>query len=337
MNATAIANVTEINKDYVYSKIEKFLNDKKANSINTYRNYKVDVKDFCLTVFNKEVEYVTNFDFENTTIDDIIEYRALMHDEGKSNTTINRRINTVKTLFCYLEAGNSNIRSSIFNVVKKLKEHHNGYGVLTWEEATEMFRLAKETKNGERLSILFELGVKTCMRLNALLTLTSDNIIQREQHGNKIWVVETIDKGEKHIKPISDDLYNRLNSIYDGERYFNFYPHLIGKHIKQLSDQMGLDPRRNIRFHSLKKCGINFVYDATGDIMAAQLQGNHKSPVTTMKSYMEHKKDLSQMASYTMGEAIDLSKLEELTKEELLEAISKMSSGSQLELLRKIK
>jgi integrase len=326
-------------KEYIGTRIDNFLNEKKGRSLNTYTNYKIDINQFFQFTFKREYKYLTVQELENVTSDDVTAYRIALNEEGKANTTINRKIASVRKLFGYLEATYPKIRKAIFNVIDKMKENEaSSYGVLTWEEGTEMINLAKTYKDGEKLSLLIETAIITCYRLDALLRLTVDNIHTETKDGVDYRVIKMIDKGEKHIKPINDNLYNRLVAIAEDNQtpFFDFTIHTIGRRIKALVEEMGIDSRRNIKFHSLKKCGINFVFDSTGDIMLAQQQGNHKDAKTTMKSYLQHKTDYSKMPSYTMGTEIDLSPLEDLTKEQLLELIANATSGTQLELLRKL-
>lgn len=342
MNNTALApKMTETAlKNYIGKKIDNFLKDKRSRSENTYKNYKIDVEQFFMYFFNRDYAYITMEELENLTSDDIVEYRTALVETGKANATINRKIVSIKKMYAYLEASNPNIRKAIFNVAEKLKENDTqSYGVLTWDEAQVMMQLAKEKKDGERFSLLIEIAVKTCYRLRALLEITPNHIHQVEQNGETYNVIRIIDKGEKHEKAISKDLYDRLMSSVEknDDTFFPYTVHTVGRWFNTLVEEMKLDERRNIKFHSLKKCGINFVFDSTGNIMLAQKQGNHKSASTTMKSYLEHNVDYSQMPSYTMGDKIDLEPLKDLTKEQLLELIGKVSSGTQLELLRTLK
>jgi integrase len=325
-------------KDYIGFRIDNFLNDKKARSENTFKNYKIDIEQFFQFIFDRHYSYISVEEVESITSDEIIEYRLKLQEEGKANATINRKITSVRKLFGYLESTNPKIRKAIFGIVEKMKENDTeSYGVLSWEESQEMLKLAKTYKDGEKLSMLIELAVKTCYRLRVLLDLTLDHIHLEEKGGQAFHVIKMIDKGEKHNKPISKEVYNRLVALSSNpnEPIFNFSPHTVGRRLNDLVTEMKLDLRRNIKFHSLKKCGINFVFDSTGDIMLAQQQGNHKSASTTMKSYLEHQTDYSKMPSYTMGESIDLAPLEELSKEQLLELIKGATSGTQLELLRR--
>jgi integrase len=325
-------------KDYIGNRIDTFLDDKKARSENTYTNYKIDIEQFFYFLFKRHYSFLTVQDIENITSDDVVSYRVQLKQEGKVNSTVNRKIASIRKLFGYLEATYPKIRKAIFNVVEKMKENDtSAYGVLTWDEGTQMVRLAKTKKDGDKLSLMIELAIITCYRLNVLLELNLNNIHIENKGGQDYHVIKVIDKGEKHNKPISPKMYERLLEIAtdNNEPLFPFSVHTIGRRFKDLVEEMKLDQRRNIKFHSLKKCGINFVFDSTGDIMMAQQQGNHKSANTTMKSYLEHKTDYAKMPSYTMDMEIDLKPLEQLSKEELLELISKATTGTQLELLRK--
>jgi site-specific recombinase XerD len=324
-------------KNYIGQKVDNFLNDKKARSVNTYKNYKIDIEQFFQFFFDKEYKFVTMEELESLTADDMIKYRNKLIESGKVHSTVNRKIVSVKKLFTYMEATNKQIRSAIFNVVEKLKENDTkSYGVLTWEEGQEMMQRALRLKDGDRFSLLIEVAIKTCYRLDALLELTPNHIHLVSQKGQEFHVIRIIDKGEKHEKSISESLYNKMMQFVSSqdEKFFTWSKHTVGRRFQSLVEEMKLDVRRNIKFHSLKKCGINFVFDSTGNVMLAQKQGNHKSPTTTMKSYLEHNVDYAKMPSYTMGDKIDLEPLNELTKEQLMELIGQAGSGTQLELLR---
>lgn len=320
--------------NYASNKIENFLNDK---SENTAINYRIDINQFTQFFYGKNLEFILEEELEKIEADDVITYRNWLKQTYKS-TTINRRMNSMKSLYGYLEAGNSKIRKAIFNVAKSLMENPKSWGTLSWEEVQEMQTLALKLPQGHEFSILIEIAVKTCIRLSALLNLTWDQVYDKVQNGEKIKVIETIDKGQPHLKPISTTVFERLETLKGNEKVFaNFHPHKVGNHLEELCKWMTIDTSRNITFHSFKKAGVSYVFDTTNDIMLAQQQANHKSSATTMKSYLEHKKDLREIPSYTMGEDICLDDLNDLTREQLIMAIMKLKSSSKLELLRIIK
>lgn len=338
MNATATKlnnNEAEVHElRYASKKIENFLNDK---STNTAINYRIDINQFTQFFFKKDLEYVLEDELEKIEADDVITYRNWLR-EKYANATVNRRINSMKSLFGYLEASNPLIRKAIFNVAKSLMENPNSYGSLTWEEVQEMIERANKFPNGHEFSVLIEVAVKTCIRLSALLNLKWEQIYDKNQKGENIKVIEVIDKGQPHLKPISEKLFERISTLKGNEKVFkHFHPHKVGDYLEIICKEMNIDEHRNITFHSFKKAGINYVFDTTGDIMLAQQQGNHKSSATTMKSYLQHKEDLKDIPSYTMGEEISMDDLNDLNKEQLLQAILKLKSSSKLELLRIVK
>ena len=338
MNATAttpLNNEAEVHQlRYASKKIENFLNDK---SVNTAINYRIDINQFTQFFFKKDLEYVLEDELEKLEADDVITYRNWLR-EKYANATVNRRINSMKSLYGYLEASNPLIRKAIFNVAKSLMENPNSYGSLTWEEVQEMAERANKLTDGHEFSVLIEVAVKTCIRLSALLNLKWEQIYDKNQKGEDIKVIEVIDKGQPHLKPISEKLFERISTLKGNKKVFqHFHPHKVADHLAIICKEMNINEKRNISFHSFKKAGINYVFDTTGDIMLAQQQANHKSSATTMKSYLQHKEDLRDIPSYTMGEEISIDNLNNLSKEQLLQAIDKIKSSSKLELLRIVK
>lgn len=338
MNATATKlyyNEEKVHElKYIKGKVENFLNDKSAN---TALNYKTDINQFTQYFFNKDWQYVLEDELEMIEADDVVRYRNHLKEQY-SNATINRRINAMKSVYKYLEASNPLIRKAIFNVTKNLMENPNSYGSLTWEEVKEMSERAKGLSDGNEFSVLIEVAVKTCIRLSALLNLTWEQIYDKNQKGENIKVIEVIDKGQPHLKPISDKLYKKIEALKGNKKVFrHFHPHKVGHYLETLCKEMKIDEKRNISFHSFKKAGVNYVFDTTNDVKLAQQQANHKSSATTMKSYLQNKEDLREIPSYTMGEDIDLDVLNDLSKEQLLQIFMELKSSSKLEVLRIVK
>jgi len=325
-------------KYYIKGELENFL---KSKSENTAKNYLGDIKQFCLYMFKKECQFVTVEDLASITGDDLVCYRNHLQESMKG-TSANRKIKSVRSFYKYVEADHPDVRTAIFNKVEKVKENDKkGWGELTLEEVNEMIQRVKSYNNGDELSVLFEVAFITAIRLDALLTLNyEENVFLKNEDGKNIWVIDVIDKDKKHIKSISNDLKSKLDSLgrFGRERVFgNLHEHKVGDAIRSLVVEMGIDPRRNIRFHSFKKASINFVLDMTGDIKQAQLHGNHSSAKTTLDSYVRRSNKLSAQPSYYIGTELDTSPLNELSKEELLSLIENSSVSTKIELLNKIK
>lgn len=352
MNSLSIKNlkfnekVAPIKINYIKSYFDSFLDSK---SVNTKKNYEVDLKLFFDFTFQKDVTHVTVEDIVATTSVDAIRYYNFLSTEANNgkpykNSSINRKINSVRSFYKFLVVDFREINANIFNNVNSKDESvdQKGYGNLTWEEVEEMVRLSLELSEtvssfeGSQTAMLIRLASITSMRLDALLRLTwEENFTVETSQGKDIHVISIVDKAKLHKKPISDDVYEELRSnLSDSGKLFpNLYSHKVGNNIKVLRTHMNIPESRNIRFHSLKKAGVNEVLKRTNNIHLASLQGNHASLNTTQRHYIAVNEDLSTLPSYSLDKEVDLKKAENYTKEQLLKALNKMSDGSKMEFL----
>lgn len=329
----SIPNIIMYNNKSVYGFIRSFLEGKSLNSESTANEYERDIRQFFMTMKGKKVETLTVDDlvFKNEDIESYKNHLA----QSFAVSTIARKISSVKKLYGKLEANDYPVKEAWFKV-DKLKGEGNSYGVLTWEQVQDMMKLVLEEVKGDVKEILLETAVITCFRQNTLLNLTWRNV----EKIDGVWVLcaedEAIGKGKKvSRKPITDEMYEKLVKVkenYGSNKLFPLEKKTVTKTMKRLREKLGLED--DITFHSLKKCGINEAYELTGgDIMAVAEQGDHASFGTTMKYYMQKKKKYSEMVGLQIGKEVDLSPLENLSKEELLELIKNSDRSTQLSLL----
>lgn len=338
MASKAYNNVVSIPvRKSVSNLINIFLNDKQLNSENTMENYKINIEQFFRFMRKKSIELLEEKDlyFEHL---DIIHYKtSLLKGDvtGKklNPTSVNSKISSIRSLFQTLAIHNPNIRAEIFNV-DKVKGESDSYGVPTYDEAMQMIELSKELKDGNEKSIMIELAIFTSIRLEALCAIKWSNI----KRDKECWIVEAIDKGKKlDKKPIDNSLYERLLTLKGmyGENVFGLSSRTYQRAVEQVVAKMGIEDGRNITFHSLKKVAINWELDETGNVIMACIQGNHSNLNTMYNSYVQKKKDYSQMTGMRMRQDKDLSELESLSKEQLLELIKNSSYSTQNELVLK--
>lgn len=340
--ALAENNVTKMRRS-VYSFIVNFLNKKEINSENTSSDYENDIRQFFWMVKHRHIEMLTEHDLIITN-EDVENYQVMLatnknKDINKGNPyapkSIARKISSVKALYGKLEASNYPVKEAWFNV-EKIKGDSTPHGVLTLEQVYQMMELAEDEVKGDIKSALLQTAVVTCFRQTSLLNLTWENI----ERIDGVWVLSVVGKGKKPSKkPINDDLYDKLMAIkekYGEKKIFPLQKKTVTLMIQRYREKLGLED--DIVFHSLKKCGINEAYELSGgDIMAVAEQGDHQSFGTTMKHYMNKKKKFSDMIGLKIGLEIDMTKLQNLSKEELIELILKSSRSTQLELISKIK
>lgn len=307
----------------VFNRIMNFLLDK--NSELTRTAYEEDIRDFFKSVIHKEVEELSVEDLSSFDEDDVVAYKNAMKI-AYSAGTINRKLSAMRSLYRKLSASRelreSGVDSNVFNV-ENVKGEVNGYGSLTWEETKEMIERVKSYTHGDEKSLIIEFAAKTGFRIESILSITRDNFHYDDK--NDIWIVKIIGKHHKEDKkPIKPEFHDRIMANYNIEKESVFS--LTGKTmrltIRKLCEEMNIDSKRNITFHSLKKMGVNYILGHTGDIKAAQRYANHSNAATTLNAYAEMNEDLSEMPSLRMGEETDISILKNLSKRELLKLIS---------------
>lgn len=326
-----------INTTNVQSDIAIFLNKKEVNSPQTKRAYERDIEEFFVFSRNKGVASLTNEDFSFSP-QEVDAYIVHMNNRQMASSTMNRKMIAVRSLMRYLERiGKYDINLSAFDT-GSVKGAQKSYGVLTYEETEMMADRVLSHRNGEMKSALIRLAVVTSFRLDSLLRLTKSDFV----HRNGVWTVTTVGKGgESDTKAIHDELYEqvRLVSMFKekDEPIFKLSASSCLNMIKRLCEEMGLPEERNITFHSLKKAGVTEVWVQTGfDALQTQKQGAHKNFDTTTR-YIANNQDYSTSQSLLIGKEIDLSGLNELSKEELLEFIGGMNRSVKMQVKNEMK
>lgn len=342
MTNLACANINEV----VYMYDQKFV-DFFNEYINGHRSensggaYKTDLKQFFKHTFDKEIQQVRISDILSLTSLEAMTYHNYLKSKKFKNSTIKRKIQAVKGLISALKVDYQDINDNIFDNCKidSVDLDKEAYGNLDWDEAFLFIEYAHiEQMAGNQMSMLLKLACISSIRLDALLSLGwEESFRTKVEKGRVINYIDTVDKGTRHQTPISDRFYNELREMLgtSGKLFPNLYAHKVGKFLKEIREYFDIDERRNIKFHSFKKCGVNRVLDRTGDLTKAQLQGKHKSIVTTQNSYIALKDELTLKPSYTLDQEVNITdEINHLTHKELLSSIAQLSDSAQYELLR---
>ena len=329
----AVANVAVLNKNNVFRVIQTFILSMSINSKKTAQEYEADIRQFFKIMRNKDIEELTDHDLK-VTHQEAQEYQYIMRQKYSANT-VNRKISSLRSLYNKLKANDFDVNPLAFDLNKIKNTETNSYDVLTVDEALRMIEEAKKLNNGEEKSLLIELAVMTSIRLEALINLTWANFVEK----GDFYLVQVFDKGRKFDeKPIKKDLYHRLLRLKkdNTNKVFSISKRTVERAVKELAKRMGMEDR-NITFHSLKKVGVNWILETTGDIVLAAKQGNHSTINTTYKYYVDKKKKYDNYAGLTIGEKPDLNILKQVDIETIIKAISAMSVDVQQSLVNKIK
>lgn len=346
-------NVVIFTNGAVYNDIQAFLYRKNigASDINklegTSAEYNRDINRF-FKMMGKQIETLTISQLDMNR-SDMERFQIQMKALGYKSSTINRNTGSLKSLYNYFEENRYKykdkdsewvyIKGIMANVDDLELNDSVSYGIFNNDEVKEMIELAKSLPNGITKSLAIEFASVTSFRIEAVTNIALKNFAYKDN----TWVATTVDKNKVNEKSVNSDLYERMcdNKVYgrigNSDCFFDLTSKTLERTIKTLTEMMGLDLERNLTFHSLKKYGMREVYDITGgDFLSVKNQGNHESFETSEKYYLEFSKDYSKMPSLLIGQEIDMTPVEALTKEELLKLIESCGRGLQYQLLNKL-
>lgn len=331
MQTTVQHNVAIMPQKSMYSHIQKYLRSLGNKSGNTEAAYENDIRQFFLIMKNKEIENLTHEDILLSN-EDMVQYQTFLCRDyigsrtGKrlKNASISRKIESVISLYKYLFKNRLGVNPEELRV-DKLPDDTETRGILTVEEVEKMISCSKY----EDLAALMMLALRTGLRKEALLELKWSQI-KPIHDKEQMYLITTIDKGKKVEEEIHQIMYDKLISIKSDEVFVFITPlSTMDYRFNKLRDTMKFPRERKISFHSIKKAGIEYTLDATGNLYLAQRQGNHSSPTTTANSYLRKERNF-------MGTALDVcisdDIFDEMTKEELVSLLKNASGGMKHKL-----
>lgn len=327
-------NVANLSQDSLYETVMTFL---QSRNHNTRKGYKKDLEYFFSIMRNKSFGQLIKSDII-ISLNDVERFRLHLKNKGEANTTINRRVSALRKFIKYLAANNYNVNVSIFSEVKDLPQRPKSYGIPSPDEAFQLAEAARtERFNGEKKYLFIMTAIYTSIRLDALTNISWENI---KKESEDTYIIETYDKNNELIqRSIHADFYKDLLKIKqpNESRVFKFDSTGVSKMMERLCEKVGIPKERNITFHSLRKVGINHVWDTTGDFEATLAQSGHKNIQVLYNSYIKKKKDFSQMAGILMTKSLDEDSLKLLSHNELLNVISRSTYTTKSEIINKAK
>lgn len=344
-NLALAINNEEMNVVYTYDQrfvafYEEFIKGQRSG--NTASAYRTDLTQFFQYTFKKDPQHVRLEQMIGLTSLEAMSYHNHLKNTDKKtkSATIRRKINAVKSFLNSLKVDHKDINENIFDNLKldSVDLDKEGWGNIDWEEAFLFVEYAHiEQMEGDQMAMLLKLACISSIRLDALLSLTWEDFRIKNEKGLLVNYIDKVDKQTRHQTPVSVNFYNELKEkLGSNEKLFpKLHKHKVGKFLKEILTYFEVDPKRNIKFHSFKKCGVNRVLDKTGDLTKAQIQGKHKSIVTTQNNYIALKDDLTTKPSFTLDQNVDIkNEIKDMSHDDLLNAISQLSESAKFELLR---
>lgn len=347
-------NIIGFRDNSCYGAIRAYLNNKKKGSKNTYDACKRYFNEFFQFVYGRNLSDITWEDILNIKYNDVIYFREyLQKNKDNSDKTINQKVSTLLPLFKELKKHNNKIDPSIVDVpaipVEEVEEVI-GSDALTPEEAYGLLEFAKQQSyKGFVQYVFYKTAISTSLRKESLLTATVDNLkqIKDRQTNEMYWCVVVTDKGKRQmIKPITDELYEeimelqsplyRANLKSDNGRLFPISQQKLVETLKLFCSEYGIN--RDITLHSLRKTSADYANELVGgDIKKIQQQTGHKNPKVLINTYQGTRATLHSFPGLNMFQENDnMEKLEELTKEELIDLIKQCDYSVARQLLGKL-
>lgn len=306
------------------------------SSENTANNYRGFYNKFFMYHFNKG--YLdTNWDeFTSLTYDNILEYVNYLQDTSSVNT-VKTKVAGILSLARELNKINSSVNPEIFNVkLDKVNPKSTEFGAFTEKEINQLLVYAQNIPSDKWYEqyMFFKLSIATAHRVQALLSLTWNDIVKKQHNDKDVWCVVVHDKTDDFITPISDELYDELYKMYKGNKdskVLNITNKTLAKTLSNFCIEYGIDAKgRKLVLHSLKKTAGDIVFNKTNDIVKTGNFLHHTNINTSYNRYLGKNSNLTDMPSYSMfNDDRDIKeKLESLSKEELLRAIYAAGSGT---------
>lgn len=331
-NLVQLSTMRKTSPVNIYGSLSTYFNRLSQESKNTATTYRKAVEDFFITTRNKSLQEVTEADLDYS-MREVEEYQTELRRKFKAST-VNTKMTAIKKTISKLEGHGVNVNSKVFEVTRYTEHDTESYDAMTTEEVLKAIELVKTTRKGIEKSLFLSVAFATAFRKESIQNLKWSDL----HYKNDYWTIKTLGKGNKwDEKKISGKLHNELmeykETVDYGDKIFQLSRKTIDGMMNLIRSSIDFGDR-NIVFHSLKKSSIEEVGIMTNyDLKAMQAQGNHSNVSTTLNSYLSARK-IEDMVVVDPSEKIDISKLNNLSKEELINLIVKADRLTQVKLIK---
>lgn len=243
-----------------------------------------------------------NFDVRNLTKEHLNNFLIKLSNEGKSISTVLRRVSTIRNFYIYLQK--MNIINSNEILIDLPKQNRHLPSVLSLEEIDELFMQPDITKpSGIRDRAMLEIMYACGLRVSELLTIEKKNVsletstIRIFGKGAKERVVPVsdfaLDYLIKYINEVRNYSKNRQSKYIflneDGKPISRQYFWQI---IKKYSEKAGIIV--NVTPHTLRHCFATHLLENGADLRAVQeMLGHSKINTTQIYTHVSSKRILS--------------------------------------------
>lgn len=309
---------------------------RKTRSDHTAIAYDRAVRQFFITVFDKEIEEVTIDDLAEITqlmIDR--KYKEVLYKRGMKNSTIAYYIGNVAAFFKQLDINRKNDGVNydyIANIAldarelqvdggKTPKMSKNDLEAFKSWLVNERFIEGKNAHLGAKYAMVADMLWVTGSRVTAIFNIRwIDFMYEEDSRGKFGYNLYVQDKGKKeNRKPITSTFYGLVKERFyqgkDGDKVFGELSRQgFGKRLSEFGELVG----KKFSPHSIKVGSVSEVYYITKDIELTARFADHESLETT-RGYIDVDNDRTNHGSYILSSnKIGLGDINQLSKEQLL-------------------
>lgn len=341
-------NVVNIDSKSFQYALRLFLND--LRSENTYKTYFSCYRDFFNFATGKELDEIDWNDVLAIQYDDMLMYKQYLKKKKKfTNNTINQKIRALKSLWIGLKRINNDIDINVVSIKPYKNTTINGSDGLTEQEAIQLLEYAKNRPwKGYVQYMFFKIAIVTALRKSSLLNLKWKDIKQlKDKQSNELyWCIVVHDKTDTKPRPIRDDIYRELLELKDlrytdgmrinDDRVFKISEDKLVETLKDFCKEYGIN--RKITLHSLRKTSADLANSLSDhDIKKIQHQTGHKNAQILVETYQGTNYSFKDYPGLMMfQDNIDVNRLYDYGKEQLIEVIKKCSDSTIREILSKL-
>lgn len=332
--------------DYIYEYVDQFLKSKALKSQNTAAKFKRDIGNFFKFVRGKELHELTKVDLK-IDYSQTLAYQQYLTSKYK-NSIVNNAFAGVRSFFKYLKRVGFDVNPDVV-VVDRLPDDTLSTGFLTHEEVMKLAELALEEKHQPIIKKgLIEVAYGTSLRASALLKLKYKYFRKDETDPKKYWIEPRelegrtieMDKNKMIRRVIHADVveplleYQRAMGLSEDDYVFTISPRSLNNMMDRLVKKAGIDSKRGITFHSLRKAGaMGAKKISNGNIFVVTAQGNWSNPEVVHRHYIQEQENIMGMAAF---ETFEEDIYEKLTKEQLIELLNTLNGDiMEIKLKRK--
>ncbi len=259
----------------------EYLKEERNYTNNTIVSYKNDIEEF--------IDFYSDLNILNLTYNDIKDYLMFLYNKKYSNSTVSRKISSVKSFYNFLKLKKYITTSPIHNI-KYPKKELKLPKYLHYEEIEELFNIPDKTNPyGQRDSLILELLYSTGVRVSELVNIKLDDISEDEikvyGKGRKERIVYYTDTAREVLELYLNNGRNELLKDKNSEYLFinNKSEQLTDRGVRFILDKLIKETsiKTKISPHSLRHTFATHLLNEGADLKVVQDLLGHKNISTT--------------------------------------------------------